>query len=119
MVVLCGADLVRKRYGDIHLALVLGLVVAVAGLYLGFPVLDGGESAFADKLRYVVYNAVCIIEGRGLKGSAHLIAENELNAGVYYRLTLHYVEKIFGLDIDVGEHLEIRLPCDFGACVAL
>ncbi len=119
MIILCGVDLVGKGYGDVHLALILRLVVTVTGLDLGFPMLNGGQSVFTDKLRDVVYNAIGIVEGGCLKGSAGLIAEYKFNARVDNRLTLHYIEKIFGLNVYVGKYLEVRLPCDFGACVAL
>ena len=119
VVVFGGADLVGEGDGNVHLALVFGLVLAVAGLDLGNPVLHARHAVRTDQLRDMVDHAVLISKGGGVKASAVLVAEDEFHARVDDRLPFHHVEEVVGRDVDVGEHLQIGLPSDLGARVLL
>ena len=75
--------------------------------------LNRGERVLAHNFSDVIDNAVLINKSLRIEAFAVLIAENKLYAGVYNSLTLHDINKILRLNVDIGEHIQIGLPGDF------
>ena len=102
------------RHVDLHV--VQGHVRPVAHLFLALPELHGGEGVLSAELFGVVQNAVLIVKVRGLKfARGHLVFQVEGDARVDHRLALQNVLVILQAHVDIGEHLQVRLPLDEGA----
>ena len=115
MIVFQTADLIGKAEGGGDFHLVVVHVGPVAAFPLSFPELGHGHGLAVGDLRHIVQDALLIAELRGLKFAVLFAAEPERDAGVDHRLTLENVEKEFLGDIDIGKHLQIRQPAEFGA----
>ena len=115
MVVLRAVHPVGKGRRHVDLHVVQGHVRPVAHLFLALPELHGGEGVLSAELFGVVQNAVLIVKVRGLKfARGHLVFQVEGDARVDHRLALQNVLVILQAHVDIGEHLQIRLPLDEG-----
>ena len=115
MVVLDNLHRVGEAEGDGELHLVLGLVRPVPAPPLGLPEHGQGEGVLPRQLLHIVLNAVFVLEVGGLELPPHLVAEAEGDPGVDHRLALEHVGVVLHGDIDVGKHIQIRLPAEAGA----
>ena len=110
MVILNGVRPVGKTERRRHAHLVFGLILAVLALSLGLDVIGLRERALPRQLRDIVRNAVFVAELRRFKLCAVLRAEAERHPGVHDGLAAQDIEKVALRDVDIGKHLNIRLP---------
>ena len=115
VVVLDDLHRVGEAKGDGELHLVLGLVRPVPAPPLGLPEHGQGEGVLPRQLLHIVLNAVFVLEVGGLELPPHLVAEAEGDPGVDHRLALEHVGVVLHGDVDVGKHVQIRLPAEAGA----
>ena len=103
-----------RRHVDLHV--VEGHVLPVLHLFLALPELHRGQAVLARQFPGVVQNAVFVAEVGGLKlAGGGLVLQVEGDPGVDHRLALQHVLVVFQAYIDIGKHLQVRLPLDEGA----
>ena len=90
-------------------------VVRVPAPALRLPIHGHGESIVPHQLLDILLDAVRVAEFFLLKFSAHLIAEAEGDALVYHCLAAQHIPVVFHGDVDIREHLLVRLPVEHGA----
>ena len=113
MVVFNPAHLIGKaqRRRDLHL--IFRLVLPVAPLALGLPILGHGHGTILGELGDIVQNALFIEEVPGIEfPRGNLPAEAEGDAGVDHGLALERVLEEVHRHVDVGEHVEVWEPVE-------
>ena len=115
MVILDVADLLAKAEGGGDFQLHLRAVVRIPTPAFRLPVGGHGKGIVPHQLLDVLADAVGVAELLLLELFAHLIAELEGDALVHHRLTAQHIPVVFHGDVDIGEHLPVRLPVEPGA----
>ena len=115
MVELDVADLLGKAEGRRDFQLHFRPCFRVPAPALGLPVHGHGKGIVPHQLLDILPDAVGVTIFLGFELSAHLVAEAEGQPLVHHRLTAQHVPVIFHGNVDVREHLLVRLPVEAGA----
>ena len=111
-----------ERERDVQFQLVFVLVLAVAALALGGPVLRSCHRFVADQLKQVVADSVFIAEYLLGEGAVLvLVFQHEFHAVVDYSLPAEDIREVVRADVDICEYFKVGLPvylCAGGAVAA-
>ena len=115
MIELNVADLLGKAEGGGDFQLHLRPVFRVPAPALGLPVHGHGKGIVPHQLLDILFDAVGVAIFLGFELAPHLVAEAEGDALIHHRLAAQHVPVVFHGDVDVREHLLVRLPVEAGA----
>ena len=110
----------RKAHRSLDLQLIVIEIRTVAAHPLALPVLGRGKSGVPCQLRHIVLNTVLVTKFGGVELAAGgLLLEHKVHAVINNGLALHRGYEPIPGNVNIRKHLNIRLPANAGAGIAL
>ena len=115
MIVLRMAYLLAEAEGGGDFQLHLRAVFRIPSPALRLPVHRHGKGIIPYQLLNILADAIGVAILLRFKLTTHLVAEPEGNPLVHYRLTAQHVPEVICRNVNIREHLFVRLPVKNGA----
>ena len=104
-------DFIGKRHRHIDFRLILRLICSIPHPLFRLPKLYRGQSVVPCQFLCVVYNTVLVAELSGFKGTVlQLVAEHKPHPLIDNSLPLDAVQIVLHRHVNIGKHLNVRLP---------